>query len=138
MLATGARNDKEVLVQKLALMALAGAAGTLARYGLAQAVQRLSGSAFPTGTFTVNILGSFLFGLVWSLFEDRLPLGSEARMILLTGFMGAFTTFSTFMFETSALLRHGQWLYALANVGGQIALGLLALASGMAVARLRF
>ncbi len=132
------RKDKEVMVHKLALIAMAGAAGTLARYGLAQAVQRLSGPGFPTGTFAVNILGSLLFGLVWTLFEDRLPMGSEARMVLLTGFMGAFTTFSTFMFETSTLLRHGQWAYALFNVGGQTALGLLALASGMALAKLRF
>lgn len=124
-------------MHKLVLIALAGAAGTLSRYIMAQAVQRLFGPGFPAGTFAVNILGSFLFGLVWTLFEDRLPMGSEARMVLLTGFMGAFTTFSTFMFETSALLRHGQWAYALFNIGGQTTLGLLALASGMTVARLR-
>lgn len=125
-------------MHKLVLMAMAGAAGTMARYGLAQAVQRLAGQGFPAGTFAVNVLGSFLFGMVWVLCEDRLPMGSEVRMVLLTGFMGAFTTFSTFMFESSALLRHGQWTYALLNIGGQTLLGLLALAMGMAAARLRF
>ncbi len=124
-------------MHKLVLIALAGAAGTLARYGLAQAVQRLSGQGFPAGTFAVNVLGSFLFGLVWTLCEDRLTMGSEMRMVLLTGFMGAFTTFSTFMFESSALFRHGQWVYALVNIGGQTLLGLLALAMGMAAAKLR-
>ncbi|EGJ51205.1 fluoride efflux transporter CrcB [Desulfocurvibacter africanus] len=125
-------------MHKLVLMAMAGAAGTLARYGLAQAVQRLSGQGFPTGTFAVNVLGSFLFGLVWTLCEDRLPMGSEVRIVLLTGFMGAFTTFSTFMFESSALLKHGQWMYALLNIGGQTLLGLFALTLGIAAAKLRF
>ena len=122
-------------MQQLVLISLAGAAGALARYGLAGLVQGLTGSAFPWGTAVVNVLGSFLFGVIWSLAETHLSISAETRTIILTGFMGAFTTFSTFMFETGALLRADQGLLALANLGLQITLGLLCLFFGLAVGR---
>lgn len=123
------------MVQKLALVALAGALGTLARYGLSGLVQRLAGPAFPLGTFTVNVVGSFAFGLVFGVLESRLALSAQLRMLLLTGFMGAFTTFSTYMFESAALLRHGQYGAAFLNLGGQIVLGLALVMAGLALAR---
>ncbi|MBN1311142.1 MAG: fluoride efflux transporter CrcB [Anaerolineae bacterium] len=123
-------------MQKLLLIGAAGALGALARYGLAGVVQRIGGVDFPWGTLTVNILGSFLFGVVWSLSEDRLIIGSETRLIVLTGFMGAFTTFSTFMFETGALLREAQWELAALNLAGQNTVGLTCLFLGLIVGRL--
>jgi CrcB protein len=123
-------------MRTVTLLAIAGALGTLARYGLAVAVQRLHGTPFPWGTFSVNIVGAFLFGLLWSLAEQRTFLSGDTRLILLTGFMGAFTTFSTFMFESSQLLRDTEWLLAAGNLGGQIIIGLVAIFAGLALGRL--
>lgn len=123
-------------MQKILLIGLAGACGALARYGLGGLVQRYSGATFPWGTLVVNILGSFLFGFIWSLVEQRLVISPEARIIILSGFLGAFTTFSSFMFETSSLMGEGQWLLAGLNIGGQILFGLTAMFLGLAAGRL--
>lgn len=112
-------------------IAAAGAAGSLARYWLSALVQRWMASPFPWGTFAVNILGSFLFGLVWTLAEERLVISTETRIIILTGFMGAFTTFSTFAFETQVFLRDSQWLLMLGNIAAQIVVGLIAVFLGI-------
>jgi CrcB protein len=122
--------------QKCALIALAGAAGTLARYGLSGLVQRWGGIAFPWGTWSVNLLGCFAFGMVWTLAEDRLIISGETRFIVLTGFMGAFTTFSTFAYETADLLRDGSWYLAAGNVLGQNVLGIAGVLLGLATGRL--
>ena len=124
------------MIQKLALLALAGGMGALARYGLAGFVQKISGVSFPWGTLVVNLTGCFLAGLLWSLFENRWNVSGETRTVVLVGFMGAFTTFSTFIFETGDLLRSAQWMYATANLTIQNGIGLLALFIGMAVGRL--
>jgi CrcB protein len=123
------------MITKLALLGAAGAAGAVSRYLLSGAVQRLAGSGFPLGTFAANMAGCFFFGLLWGLFEHRLPLGGQARIIILTGFMGSFTTFSTFAFETASLLQHGQGWLALLNAGGQLAAGLALVVLGMGLGR---
>jgi CrcB protein len=122
-------------LQHLFWLSSAGAAGTLCRYGLQGLVQRLSDRPFPYGTLAVNALGCFLFGLVWALAEERLVIRPETRVILLVGFMGAFTTFSTFAFETGSFLRDSQWAMAAANVAAQNVLGMLCLFAGLAVSR---
>jgi fluoride exporter len=124
-----------LVLHRLFLIALAGAIGTLARYGLGGYVQEHCGKMFPWGTVAVNLLGCLLFGLVWSSLEERWPTSGETRTIILIGFMGAFTTFSTFMFESEELLRGSEWWLALGyftvhNVGG-----LAALLAGLAVGR---
>ena len=124
------------MATKLLLLASAGAFGTLARYFLGGAVQRLSGGAFPWGTFAVNMTGTLLFGLVWSLAEDRPVISPEARTIILVGFMGAFTTFSSFMFETGELMRDSQWALAFGNIALQNLTGILFLFIGFAIGRL--
>ena len=124
------------MAMKLMWLALAGSLGTLCRYGLSGLMQRLTGSLFPWGTISVNIIGCLLFGLVWSVLEERVHLSSEMRVIILTGFMGAFTTFSTFMFETGQLLKESQYLLALGNVGLQNIVGLAALFLGLLLGRL--
>jgi CrcB protein len=123
-------------VDKIIGIAVAGALGSLARYWLGGLVQQVFNSSFPAGTFAVNMIGSFLFGVVWALAEERLVISSEARTILLAGFMGAFTTFSTFMFETGALLRDSQWLLAFGNIAAQVIVGLICLFLGLALGRI--
>jgi fluoride exporter len=124
------------MMQKLLLIALAGALGTLARYGLGGLVQEHTGKVFPWGTVVVNLLGCLAFGVVWASLEERWPTSGETRTIILVGFMGAFTTFSTFIFETKGLLSDGEWLpavgyFTIHNVGG-----LIALVAGLAIGRL--
>ncbi len=122
-------------MQKLLLIGLAGALGALTRYSLSGFVQRYSGFTFPVGTLVVNLLGTFLFGFIWSLVEQRLVISVEMRVVILSGFLGAFTTFSSFMFETSALVGDGQWGYALLNITAQIVLGMIAIFLGLAAGR---
>lgn len=121
---------------KLLILMLCGGLGTVARYGLSGAVQRYAGSGFPWGTFAVNVVGCFLFGLLWMIATDRNIMSAETRFFVLTGFMGGFTTFSTYMFESRQLLEQGQPLLCFANIAGQILLGMAALFAGVAAARL--
>jgi CrcB protein len=123
------------MMTKLLWIAAAGAFGSLARYGLQGLVQRQAASLFPWGTLAVNVLGCFLFGLVWALAEERGAMSAQARTVLLIGFMGAFTTFSSFAYETVQLVRDAQWLLAAANVAAQNVLGFVALVLGIAVVR---
>ncbi|MDD3310824.1 fluoride efflux transporter CrcB [Pseudodesulfovibrio sp.] len=124
------------MLTKCIYLSLGGAAGTLSRYWLSGAVQRLTGTAFPFGTLAVNLLGCLLFGAVWGFFENRLLPGSGVRLLVLTGFMGAFTTFSTYMFETAELVKFSQLAMALANVVGQSLAGLTLVLCGIALGRL--
>ena len=101
---------------KLTAIALAGATGTLARYGLSLSAQRMVGGEFPWGTLSVNLAGSLLAGIFWALAENRISLTGEMRAVVLVGFMGGFTTFSAFMLETDALLRNAQWGWAVGNL----------------------
>jgi fluoride exporter len=116
-------------------LAALGALGTLARYGLGGLVQRHAGTGFPWGTLVVNSAGCFAFGIVWSIAAERSLLRGEARTIILIGFFGAFTTFSSFAFETTQMLRDGQWGRAIANVGLQNVIGLVLLMAGAAIGR---
>ncbi len=120
---------------KLVLLAAAGAAGTLARYWVSGVSYRVFGEYFPYGTLAVNVIGSFLFGLVWALSEERMAVSVFARTVILVGFMGAFTTFSTFAFETMNYVRDGQYLIALLNISSNCVLGFGAVISGMWIAR---
>lgn len=123
------------MLSRLLLLAIAGACGTLARYGLAGLVQRIDGGFFPFGTLAVNALGCLLFGCVWSLSEERMLISGADRFVILTGFMGAFTTFSTYAFETTAFLRDSQWVMAGANMVLQNALGIACVFLGFVLAR---
>ncbi|MBI2095858.1 MAG: fluoride efflux transporter CrcB [Candidatus Omnitrophica bacterium] len=90
--------------------------GGFARYFLAGAVHRTLGAEFPYGTLAVNLLGCFLIGFLNAVSEERLLLGPGGRLLLMTGFCGAFTTFSTFMLETGNLLKDGELPRAFLNV----------------------
>ncbi|MBF0481496.1 MAG: fluoride efflux transporter CrcB [Desulfovibrionaceae bacterium] len=110
-------------MQKILLLALAGVAGTLARYYLSGAVHDVLGREFPFGTAAVNLLGCALFGLVWTLADERALLSPQARIVILVGFMGAFTTFSSFIYESAGLIRDQEYLKAAVNIVGQNVLG---------------
>jgi CrcB protein len=96
----------------------------------------VAGSSFPWGTVSVNVLGCLLFGLVWTLTSERFPGTGELRIVVLTGFMGAFTTFSTYMAETGNLLADGEHLYGLGNILLQNGVGVVLFFVGMALGRL--
>ncbi|MBZ4648776.1 MAG: CrcB-like protein [Desulfomicrobiaceae bacterium] len=121
---------------KYLVIALAGALGALSRWALAGAVQTRWAGSFPMGTAVVNVFGCFLFGLIATVLDERMALPPETRLALLTGFLGAFTTFSTFTFETMALVRTGAVGLAVLNAAGQVAVGFFALYLGMVLARL--
>lgn len=123
------------MLQKLFWLALAGACGTLARYGLAGAVHRWLGGVFPWGTAFVNILGCLLFGLIWAATGERTTISPEVRSVILIGFMGAFTTFSTFVSETGQLLSDAELLIGFANIAFQLVTGLGVFYLGLAIGR---
>lgn len=101
----------------LRLLAIAGggAAGAVARYWVSGRVYGWLGTGFPWGTLAVNVAGSFLIGLLAILLIERLPYSAEWRSLLIVGFLGAFTTFSTFSLETLALIEQADYAKALAN-----------------------
>jgi CrcB protein len=131
---------------KLIGLAVAGACGALARYGLSGLFQRGQQIGFPWGTLTVNVLGclicskfrhvrGFLFGLICTLTQQRFAVSPETRAILLVGFLGSFTTFSAFLFETDQMLEQGEWLMAGLNLAGELGLGLAAYLLGAFLGR---
>lgn len=122
---------KEWSIPLLLGVAFAGAAGTLTRWGIATAVQRVAGGPFPWGVFLINMAGCLLFGLVVALVEEKQWLGANARLVLLTGFMGAFTTFSTFAYDSSLFLRDAQWGLFGANLIGQNLFGVALVLAGL-------
>ncbi|MBU1041104.1 MAG: fluoride efflux transporter CrcB [Proteobacteria bacterium] len=122
-------------MHKVLMLAVAGTLGTLARYWLSGAVYGIMGREFPWGTAAVNLLGCLLFGLVWVMADERQLLGPETRLVILVGFMGAFTTFSSLIFETGELMRGAQWAYAAINLVGQNILGFVAFAIGASIGR---
>ncbi|UHD15826.1 fluoride efflux transporter CrcB [Thiocapsa bogorovii] len=101
---------------QLIAIAAGGALGALARYGMSSAVYAWFGRGFPWGTLAVNLLGSFLMGLLFVLLIERLSWAPEWRGAILIGFLGAFTTFSTFSIETLNLLEDGAMLTAFLNM----------------------
>ena len=106
-------------------LVIGGAAGTIARYLLAGAVYRLTGTGFPYGTLIVNISGCFILGFLASLSDKKFMLGSDARLLLMIGFCGAYTTFSTLIFETDNLVRDGQVIRAFTNIFVSVILGFI-------------
>lgn len=114
---------------------LGGFGGAIARYAINSIVTGRLGAGFPWGTLVVNATGSFVLGLLFVLSQERTDLPAEIRGPVLIGFLGAYTTFSTFMLESWRLVELGAWLAAAANMGGSLAVGMIALLAGLAVGR---
>jgi len=119
---------------RILLLVIFGAAGTLARYALQAVVQYRTGPGFPSGTLVVNLSGCFLLGLVGQFALHRLAFPPEWRIGVTLGFFGAFTTFSTFGWETVKMLEDGEWWKAALYVGASVIGGVLAALMGMRLA----
>src|SRR5262249_44769411 len=111
-------------------IALAGGLGSVARYGMTELVETWLGKAFPYGTMVVNLLGCLLFGIVWASCT-RGVLSEQWRLILLVGFLGGFTTFSSFAFHNEQMIVHHQWNSLVFNVLVQNILGVASLWIGV-------
>ena len=118
------------------MIGLAGLVGTLCRYWLSGVLARRYGETFPTGTLAVNVAGCFLIGFLFYMFQERYVVGQTARTVVLVGFLGGFTTFSSYGLQTFTLLRDGEFAYAAANVFASNLLGLLMVWGGYALAKL--
>ena len=117
-------------------IAVAGSLGALARYGLEGAVSRRSAGAFPWGTFVVNVSGSFVLGLLFTLLTERWLVAPWLRSTVTIGFLGAYTTFSTLSLESYRLLEDGAYGLAFANLLGSLAAGMAAVYAGVVLGRL--
>ena len=121
------------------LVGVGGFLGANARYLTAKWVGTLVAGRFPLGTFVINISGSFLLGLLGGVLAVRLvPQADNLRLALGIGFLGAFTTFSTFEMESHALLEDGAWMTAVAYIVASVLVGLFALRAGIVVAKAWF
>jgi CrcB protein len=120
---------------RLLLVCVGGAIGTGARYVIATTAPRLFGTSFPYGTLVVNVLGSFLLGVIMQVGLTTTLMSPTARVVLATGVMGGFTTYSTFNYETMEYLRQGTFWLAGLNVTATLVLCLLAGVLGVGSAR---
>ncbi|MEM6333806.1 MAG: CrcB family protein [Planctomycetota bacterium] len=117
-------------------LAIGGAAGAVCRYGVAAGVDRLHGHPLPWGTVAVNAAGSLAFGLAWAWFAGDTK--HPAALLLMAGFLGAFTTYSAFAFESQDLLANHGPLWALGHLLAHNALAIGLAAAGVALGRLMF
>lgn len=121
---------------ELLSIAAGGALGAVSRFCLGNFISRIIGRALPYGTFVINIVGCFFMGLIMTMIIERGMLSASWRLLLCVGFLGGFTTFSSFGYETLMLLQEEKIFAALAYVGGSIILGLMSAALGVAVGKL--
>lgn len=124
------------MIMQLAWVAAGGALGACSRYWLSAWIYQRTQSDFPWGTLIVNVAGSFLFGILFVVIFSLSTLKEPMRLLVLVGFLGAFTTFSTFSFETVRLLEQGQLLLAVANLLASGFCCVLGLWLGMGITRL--
>jgi CrcB protein len=132
--ADGSCEQRRSVVRTAVAIGVAGALGALARYGVEGAVSRRA-TAFPWGTFMVNVSGSFLLGVVFTLLGERLTVAPWVRAAVAIGFLGAYTTFSTLSLESYRLLESRSYALAVANLLGSAAAGLMALYGGVVLGR---
>jgi len=113
------------------VVAAGGALGAVIRYVVSGWAQELGGSRFPWGTLAVNVLGSFALGFLMAALLEHAATSPATRTFWTIGVLGAFTTFSTFSYETLALVSVGDWSAGIANVGANLGLGLAAAFLGL-------
>ena len=117
------------------IIGLGGFLGAVARYTVALWIGQRWGRIFPLGTFIVNVSGSFFISLFMSFFTEKYMVNPQIRLFLIIGFLGAYTTFSTFEYETGNLIKDGEWFIALANVVLSVIAGFVALKLGELIAK---
>jgi len=119
------------MIRLLMLTAIGGALGSISRWGCTLFAQRFLPSSWPWGTFISNVVGCFVAGLLAGWFAKMPDQDGPLKQLLLIGFCGGFTTFSSFSLETMRMLQQGQMLHAIGYAGSSFLLGLLALAIGL-------
>ncbi len=117
-------------ISTLASVMIGGSVGALLRYTISFTIHNNTNSSFPWGTFAVNIVGSFLIGVLWQFFNSH-PISPHMRSMLITGGLGALTTFSTYSLDTVILLQNGQIKLGLMNTAISVALSLIAVWMGI-------
>jgi len=117
-------------------VAVAGAIGSLCRWGIGRLAVRLFGAEFPCGTLIVNLLGCFLIGLIMHIALASDKLSPTARLTLTVGFLGALGTFSSFSYETVVLIDQARWTAAGVNIAANLVCGLAATFAGLALGRI--
>lgn len=130
MMASGERRMGNILI-----VAAGGAVGSVTRHLVGTASLRLFGSGFPVGTMVVNIVGSFLMGVFIELLAQRFSASEQLRLLVATGFLGGFTTFSAFSLDFITLWQRGETVAAVAYATVSVIVSLLALAGGLALVR---
>lgn len=120
---------------QILLVALGGACGAVSRYLVGNVVGKALGNSLPYGTFVINIIGCFFMGLLMTLIVEKQQLAAAWRLLLCVGFLGGFTTFSSFGYEAVALFSKGELLGSLGYVIGSTVIGLVAAALGIMVGR---
>jgi CrcB protein len=120
---------------QLVLVGIGGFAGAVLRWVVDGWVAERNPSAFPFGTLVINLTGSFALGVLFAWVIERNVLPADVRLPLMVGFLGAYTTFSTFMLESWRLVETGSVGLAIANLAGSVGLGLVAVVLGLAVGR---
>lgn len=124
------------MLRTLLLIGMGGFLGSVSRFLVGQGLHRIFDTVFPIGTMTVNIVGSFIIGVVYSLAERDNLINPEMRMFLAVGFCGGFTTFSSFAFDQLNLLKDNGFLYLSLYMAGSVFLGLLAVYFGTIIHKL--
>jgi CrcB protein len=123
-------------MKHLVFVALGGALGAMSRYGMAIAMSRFTVGHFPLGTMAVNLIGSFFIGIVYVLIVEKMVLHPDWRSVIIVGFLGAFTTFSSFSLEVVTLLQNGQLLTAAGYIAASVVLCALVAWVGIMLTRL--
>ncbi len=122
-------------MEKIVIIGTGGFLGAITRYWIAVWIGERWGRSFPLGTFIINVTGSLVIGFLMPLLTERFMANPQWRLFLVVGFLGAYTTFSTFEYETGALIRDGEWIIACLNVILSVIVGFIALKLGEAAAR---
>jgi fluoride exporter len=125
-------------MKEILIVGFGGGIGSIARFLSQKGTERFIDSSFPLGTLLVNIIGSFIIGVVYALSERGNFLTPEARLFLTVGICGGFTTFSTFSYDNYNMLSEKLWQFLFLNLGGSIFFGLLAVYLGIVSIRLLF
>ena len=124
------------MIRNILLIGLGGGIGSIARYLCQRWFNENYPHPFPWGTFAVNLAGCFLIGVIYAASEKSTFLTPQIRLLLITGFCGGFTTFSTFAFENMNLLRSGDTVYFLFYTIGSVVLGIVGVFAGVTIMKL--
>ncbi len=121
-------------MKRIMVIAAGGGAGAILRYMLSETIYKITGPTFPWGTLAVNLVGCYLIGLAWQ-YSEMFLMSTNTRVFVLTGILGAFTTFSTFSLETLTLLRDGEIKLAVLNQTVSVSFGLILVIAGTLTVR---